>query len=216
MCANSATEEWGVSMTPDSTALVVRPAGEPRFGDTTNVAGGRLIAEELGEFGGDVWWYPDVGPRRHVAQANLHAFIQARDTLWGLTGVAHLTLNDGQLVRFDRIGERWRMTPVVDLGAAPVVMTPLPGDSLLVLAVGRLVRISPTHAVDVLHENAVWLSTSPTSIARDRSGVIFLGMRAGVARLTPTTNGYSEDWLVPANCPRRVSTDAPRECRCVT
>jgi hypothetical protein len=213
MCANLATEEWGVSLTRDSTALVVRPVTAPRFGDTTNVAGGRLIAEDLGEFGGDVWWHPDVGPRKHVARVNLHAFIQARDTVWGLTGLAHMSFNDGQLVRFDRIGGQWRMTTVVDLGAAPVAMTPLAGGSILVLAAGRIVRISPGHAIEVLHQNSVWLSTYPASIARDRSGVIFLGMRAGVARLTPTANGYSEDWLVPANCPRRVSVFA--ECRCV-
>ncbi|HEY9228024.1 MAG TPA: hypothetical protein VIP11_15315 [Gemmatimonadaceae bacterium] len=215
MCANAARDEWSVSLAPDSTQLVIQPAHVARFGDTTRVAGGRLTAEDHGEFGGDVWWHPDSGARVHVARTNLHTFIQARDTVWGLTGLAHMSLNTGQLVRFDRVAGRWQMMPVADLGAAPEAVIHLSHDTLLVLAVERVIRISPTHSVELLHANPVWGRTYPTSIARDREGLIYLGMRSGVARLTPRANGYSEDWLVPTNCRRRMPSGALRDCRCV-
>ena len=184
--------------------------------DTLRVADGQLIGDNRGEFGGDVWWFPTRGAREHVAAANVHAFLRTADTIWGLTGLAHLSLNSGQLVRFDRIAGHWRMTPIIELGAAPEAFVRLSHDWFLVLAVGRVVRVSPTHAIDLVHANRVWLATYPRSIARDRQGVIYLGMRSGIVRLTPSAAGYTEDWLVPAACRHRVPTGALRECRCET
>jgi hypothetical protein len=214
MCANAAMDVWSVRLSPDSDAVVILPAGAERMADTVRVDGGQLIGTNHGEFGGDVLWYPLGGSPVRVAQANLHHFVEIRDTIWGLIGLAHLSLNEGQLVRFDRTASGWQMTPVRDLAAAPEAFVRLPHDSLLVLAMGRVLRLSPDHGVEVLRSNRVWIYTYPQSIARDRRGVIYLGMRSAVARLTPQASGYAEDWLVPAECRHRVPTGTVRECRC--
>src|SRR5438094_418132 len=62
--------------------------------------------------------------------------------------------------------------------------------------------MTPTrHAI---YGNDVWPSLYATSLVRNRYGTIYIGMRSAVSRLTPSTNGYIEDWLVPTSCVRRV------------
>lgn len=214
MCANAARDDWAVALAADSNTLITRPAAGENLADTLRLPNGQFVSETRGEFGGDVRWITATGTSEHVASTNIVAFFHTRDTLWGLTGLAHLSLNTGQLVRFDRVGADWQITPVAELGAAPTAFLRLSRDSLLVLGVGRVIRLSPTHAVEVLHANPVWLDTYPRSVVRNKNGVVYLGMRSGVARLTPSAVGYREDWLVPVACRHRVPTGPGRECRC--
>jgi hypothetical protein len=94
----------------------------------------------------------------------------------------------------------WQVGETVDLGAAPEAVVRLADDTLLVLAVGKLIAISASHQPHVLHENQTWLYTHPRSLVRDRSGAIFLGMMTGVARLIPKHDAYEEYWLMPRTC----------------
>jgi hypothetical protein len=200
-CVTSARERYEVALSRDSSILIISPdSALRRRADTLKVDGGRLIGFDGGEFGGRISWQPDSGGEQGVASVNPHALIQLRDTVWALTGLAHLTSNKGQLIRLDRVGTGWRVGETIDLGAAPEAIVRLPGDTLLVLAVGRLISISPSHRVEVLHENRMWIYTYPTNLIRDRAGAVYLGMMSGVARLTPKQGSYKEQWLLPNIC----------------
>jgi hypothetical protein len=52
----------------------------------------------------------------------------------------------------------------------------------------------------------------PNSVAVLRSGVIYVGMRYFVTRLTPKGSSYEEDWLLPSDCPgyRFVCDELPK------
>jgi hypothetical protein len=61
--------------------------------------------------------------------------------------------------------------------------------------------------------DAVWSATYASSLVRDRAGVIYIGMRSAVVRLSPDVHGYREDWVVPDRCRMRV-LGADNKCSC--
>jgi hypothetical protein len=215
-CANWARDGWAVALASDSSQLLIRPQSGYRYADTLATTGGRLTAVDNGEFGGEVWWEPTIGAKRRIADANLHIFVTTSRGIWGLAGLAHLGTNEGQLLHFELTAAGWKATAVASLGAAPRSVTHLGGDTLLVGTVGSLVEIVPPAIARARHRNPVWMYTGPlTTITRDRAGVVYLGMRSAVARLTPVESGYHEDWLVPKQCRMRVPTDSLTTCRCL-
>ncbi len=214
-CANWARDSWTVALSPDSTMLQIRP-GESRYVDTATVRSGRLTSENRGEFGGDVWWEPTNGRRQRIAQINLVAFAPTRAALMGLAGLAHLSINEGRLVRFDQASNGdWSVRTVLDLGAAPEAFTTLADDTLLVVTSGALLTVRAPSHVKAIYRNAVWPYTYATSVVRDRAGIVYVGMRSTVARLSPAPSGLQEEWLVRAECPARKKTSDFGECSCV-
>jgi len=200
-CMTSTRRPYRVALSRDSSILIISPdSALQRLADTLRVDGGRLIAFDGGEFGGRISWQPDSGAEQRVASVNSRALIQIRDTVWALAGLAHLTSNKGELIRLERVANGWQIGETRNLGAAPQAIVRLPSDTLLVLAVGRLVLIPPSHRPQILHENRMWIYTYPSNLVRDRGGAIYLGMQAGVVRLSPKEESYKEDWLVPNGC----------------
>lgn len=227
-CANWAQDEWSVTLTADSSALQFVPAGSQRRGDTAVVSDGLIVGDDLGEFGGAIWWSGSNGRRDTLrvedrdstafAADNLHGFLRRRGGLYALVGLAHLTLNDGELLYLseDRAA-RWHARHVMTLGGSPNAYTLVGSDSALVLTGDSLSALkfdslAPTRRP--LYGNPTWMYTNGSSILRDRAGVVYMGMRSAVARLTPTAGGYYEDWLVPERCRRRVPAGEGEPCLC--
>jgi len=213
-CANWARDAWSVTLSTDSTSILILPA-RYRYVDTVRLADGTLTSVNQGEFGGNVYWEPTNGPRQQVAELNLVAFVHTSDNLLGLAGLAHLSMNEGQLVAFQRKADRsWSVTKLKDLGAAPQTFTTLPSDTILIVLSGALVVAHAPDHLRVLHRNEVWPYTYAHAVVRDRAGIIYIGMRSAVARLTPDNGGYREDWLVLATCQRREVVGTLGQCEC--
>jgi len=212
-CANWARDAWNVTLSPDSSALLIQPA-RYEYADTVRVDGGTLTSVNRGEFGGEVYWEPTSGPRQRIAQMNLVAFVPTATKLLGLAGLAHMSMNEGRLVTFERAaGGSWSVTSLTDLGAAPQAFTLL-RDTILVVVSGALIAVHPPEYSRVLHRNAVWPYTYAHAVVRDQAGTIYIGMRSAVARLVPDTSGFREDWLVPTTCQRRQKVSDLGECEC--
>ncbi|HEX3231696.1 MAG TPA: hypothetical protein VHQ95_22140, partial [Pyrinomonadaceae bacterium] len=73
--------------------------------------------------------------------------------------------------------------------------------STIILTSMGLVRLKTSGSVEQLLKTN-YESLFPTSMTLSSSGVIHVGMRHFVTRLTPTGNTYREQWFVPANCAR--------------
>jgi hypothetical protein len=213
-CANWSREAWKVSA--DGKKLLILADSGEKSADTVAVPGGKLTSIDHGEFGGQVWWEPTDGRRTKIAETNLLAFASTEAGLFGLAGLAHLSINEGELVRFDRVSAgTWRIQHVSDLHGAPYAFTILPNRRILVVTSGALVEASLEGTVHTLHQNRVWSFTYPRSVVQDGSGTVYIGMRSAVARLTSEGGRYREDWLVPPNCPKRRSVGSSSECACV-
>jgi hypothetical protein len=216
ICANWAEEEWTVAIASDGlTPQITRSEGSAT--PSIDLEDGRLVGENRGEFGGRVWWEPRSGGRQSIAGGNPVAFVRVAGVVYGLEGLAHIIIDTGSLLKFERRGDgSWQVTKTLDLGAAPYAVFPAADGSLLVAASGALLQVRPPSQVTVLHRNPVWRSIYPTSVVSNRVGTVYVGMRSAVARLSPSSSGLKEDWLVPSNCVRRrQSPSGLPPCSCV-
>jgi hypothetical protein len=140
------------------------------------------------------------------------ALPKTRSGMLALTGLAHLGLNYGNVLRVGNGAEGARTIEVLaNLGAAPRSFVIEPSDSLLVLTTRDLVRVRATGVVQHLFPVKYGL-LYPTSMTLGSSGVIHVGMRQFVTRLTPTPSGYKEEWFVPAWCSRFAIRNYDCDC----
>ena len=223
-CADVALDAWSVALDANG-SLVIVPARSNRSADTVRINGEMLIGDDFGEFGGAIWHQAVSGKRdtlhptgrspRDFNPDNLHAFVQRGERVFALVGLAHLFFNDGELLYLSRTsGGTWAAQSILKLRGEPRATTKVTDDTILVVAGDSIIAVtldpvSPSRRA--LHGSSIW--PLATSIVRDPLGTIYLGMRSGVARLTPDSRGFREDWLVQAECRTRVP-DSSNSCRC--
>ncbi len=232
-CANYSMREWKVTVAGESVnvsldslrdhqdplppginskAVAVGSKGERHV---IRVEDGWLIGLDAGEFGGGLWWFSSDGrSSRRLAGENVVGFAESSKGTLALVGLAHMSLDSGKvlLIRDGEVGNR-KVETLADLGAAPRTFAVESLDSLLIVKTRGLVRVRTSGAVEqLLPTNYALLY--PNSMTLFPSGVIHVGMRHFITRLTPVGNSYKEEWFVPAGCSRfRISG---YECVCLS
>ena len=179
------------------------------------VEDGWLVGIDRGEFGGALWWFSSDGKNsKKLADENVVGFAQSSSGMMALTGLAHLGIDTGKILRITNgaAGNR-KIEMLVDLGAAPRIFVVESPDSLLIMTTRGLVRVKSSGVVEQL------LSTNyallyPNSMTLSTSGVVHVGMRHFITRLTPTGNSYREEWFVPIGCLKFRIRDY--DCVCVS
>ncbi len=176
------------------------------------VDGGYIVGFDAGEHGGALWWFTQAGDKRvQLADGNIVGLTELRVGVVALSGLAHLGMSEGKILRVTRDRESWSAAPWIDMHGAVEAFVRESAESMLVLsttgldrvtACGDVTRIATTN-YDVLY---------PTSIAVDPSGVVYVGMRQFITRFTPTSEGYREEWLTREDCPLLVRKKF--ECSC--
>lgn len=199
-CANYARDEWRVS--PRSGADVAIARGDHSSVVRMDLPDGALLGKNNGEFGGAIEWKtPNGKPEVILPNKNPVAFTQSGASVLVASGLAHLGMDHGEIIRLDR-GEhgRWNATRVLDLGSAPTAAYREDADNWIILTNTGVKRIDlGTMTVTKLHENPGWFNVYPNSIAASGQSWL-IGARRAVIRLDPEGSGYSEQWLVPGTC----------------
>ena len=164
--------------------------------------GGTLIGRNHGEFGGGLWWVArDGGRGTQLSDENVHWFVETSFGMVALTGIDHMNVSQGQAVLVAASGPLPPSISVLaDLQGAPRVFVLDEAGNILVMTATQLIRISERGS-ETLFTTDYGL-TGPTSIVKEPSGTVYVGMRHFITRLTPTGQSFEEDWLVPADCPR--------------
>lgn len=179
---------------PDPKADRALPALEVR--DWIGVEGGFLVGYNSGEWGGGVLWYDSRGKlRQSITRENAVRIVETPHGILAFTGLAHLTVDEGHVLRLARVGGSWRARRL-DLPGSPRAIRIDSDGSILVVTTEHLVRVVGGSRVERLHAGR-WRGLYPTSIERHADGTLYIGMRSVVVRLRPTSTGYAEDWLAP-------------------
>ncbi len=215
-CANRAPDEWAVSLEGDGSALRVRAVSGEATPDSLAVDGGWLVGWDYGEFGGGIAFRSHSGRLDTLLTENLHALILTRRGVRALVGLAHLSMDEGAVFALTRdTSGDWRASKVADLEGAPRAHVLLDGDTLLVLTTRRWLQVLPSDHVTTLALSELWWPLYANSVARDRAGNVFIGMRAAIARLSPRRGVFVEEWLVEEPCVRGTEARASeRGCVC--
>jgi hypothetical protein len=200
VCANWSRTTWQAGLTADSTNLDVR-SGVRGVTSTLPVVGGMLEAWNAGEWGGAILFRRSTGGVDTLSEVNGLGFVKTRGLVLAFTGLAHLGLDHGSvLVLRVTKGGAWHVARAISLGSAPSAVSLVHPDSLLVVTTKGLLRVATDGAIDRVHRSHTWWAVYPNSVVRDSRGLVFVGMRYAVARLTPLGSGYREEWIIPERC----------------
>jgi len=172
---------------------------------------GWLIGFDAGEFGGGLWWCSADGKlSTKLLPQNVHAIYETPDGIFVLAGLAHLSLNNGEIDQFTDAPEKVSLKFVANLNGSP--------EASIVGPKGQIVIATP-HSVLLFDHNRireVYKSGEdliyPTSVVMEGNGEIFVAMRFFVLRLAPDNADYGPDWLMPAKC--RAFRTTRNICRC--
>jgi HEAT repeat protein len=109
------------------------------------VDGGWLVGSDRGEWGGELMFIGDDGVKQLVLDQNVEDIYRLGDKYVATTGLAHLTMNEGDLVELDRDQSgRWNSKIWKVLPGAPRASWLVEGGELLVKTVdGGTILISP-------------------------------------------------------------------------
>jgi|RhiMethySRZTD1v2_1073278.scaffolds.fasta_scaffold21150_3 hypothetical protein len=220
-CANFSQREWKVSLkndevkispfseghTEESLPFKIQPknAAGGLAGDrhVKRVSDGWLVGFDAGEFGGALWWFSIDGlKRKKLADENVVGFADSSLGVLVLVGLAHMGSDRGRVLQVKEGDEGQRQVSVLaDLKGAPRAFAKEASNSMLVLTTNRFVRVLTTGKVEELLSTN-YGSLYPNSMTLSKTGMIHIGMRHFITRLTPINGSYKEEWFVPVDCQR--------------
>jgi len=170
------------------------------------VEDGYLVGFDAGEFGGGAWWFSSKGERRQKLSLraadyfpeNVHAFATLGKDVLAFEGLTHMLMNHGRIVRLHRGSDGdWHASLLTNLSACPRAVLPLPEKTWLFATTAGVFKLdSDAHVRAVWEPRGVHLYY-PNSLVRDEAGVVYMGMRSFVVRMTARSGAYAVDVLVP-------------------
>ena len=174
-------------------------AGERK---AAKVDDGWIIGFNAGEFGAGLWWFSPGGETRYkISDDHVVSLIPTSSGLLAAVGLAHGSGEPykGRILRLSRNSNGpWVTEELVDLGGAPEVASKNVDGSLVVATFNRLLRIFPaSKKTEVIVDNAFWGGLYPNSLVIAPSGIIFVGMRHGIAKVEKKGKSYKVFWLIP-------------------
>lgn len=230
-CANLSTREWKVSAKGGAIDIALRARNdgndelpfsfhptkkdEPALHGTHHVRrfeSGVLVGFDAGEYGGALYFFSADGKtRQQLAAENVIGFAELGGQTIVVTGLAHLGMSTGKLLKVvhDSSGIRADSWIVLD-GAADTFLEES-GESMLVLTTGSLSRVTAQGSVNQI-ARVNYDVLYPNSMAADSRGVVYVGMRQLVVRWIPTDTSYREEWLTKDDCVQMQREKF--ECRC--
>lgn len=179
---------------------------------------GWLVAFDLGEWGGALWWFDLQGEGTQLYYENVRQLLHFEDTIYAATGLAHLGSDRGALLIFS-IGDDG-IPKIADTIQAPA--------SLRAISITKYGIIGATFNGPVIfskngivqydgssdrHDQHV---NYPNTISADEAGVVYIAGRYSVARYDSLPDDFSATWLVPKYCTRFVVEDISYgRCSCI-
>jgi len=162
---------------------------------------GWLIGSDAGEFGGGLWWFSrDGGETRKLLSENVKAIYETPKGIIVLTGLAHLSLNDGGVYTFSATQDEVKIKWLVPIGRSPEASSLDGNGNILIATTDSVLRLTFDGKIETLYEPKETL-VYPTSVEVDRTGTISVGMRFFILQLKPNQSGlYVGHWLMRDKC----------------
>jgi hypothetical protein len=158
---------------------------------------GILIGFNRGEWGGALLWYSAAGALQGtLLSENVVEVLPGVGASIVFTGLAHLGGDRGRVVEIRENATRFTVGRSVDLKSAPRAVVREQAGTMLIVTHKGLVRLALDFTAHPLVD-ARWGMLYPSSVAVDAAGIVYVGMRGVVARLTPAGGAYREEWLFP-------------------
>jgi hypothetical protein len=194
---------------PPQVKLTKDMVGRPSLFRTID---GWLIGFDAGEFGGGLWWFSRDGrDKKKLLSNNVHAIYETTDGIFVLAGLAHLSLDNGEIHQFVETQDEISLRLISNLGGSPEASTVQPDGQIIVATMHSVVLVDHVGKVHELYKSGEDL-VYPTSVVVDGQGNIFVAMRFFVLQLVPDNGSYDSHWLMPNEC--RSVKQVKYQCVC--
>ncbi len=153
----------------------------------------------MGEFGGGVCWFSGDGSKTvKLLSDDVQGFYKTSSGILILVGLTHLLSDYGQVYKYVDIAGKPTTVLLAELDGSPNASIVEADGRVLIATKKSVLRLDANGKIDNLYRPSERLT--PHSVAIDGDGSIYVGMRFFVLRLTPQTDSYSSEWLMPEDC----------------
>jgi hypothetical protein len=167
---------------------------------TVKLQNGWLLGFDAGEFGGGLRFASDDGATQMLNRENVHGFVATPEGVLVLAGLAHMGLDSGKIFVVPYAVKSPRdVRLLVELDGAPEAFTKVSDEAMLVVTTRGVSRISSSGGSELLLRRDLGM-LYPNSVAATPDGVIYIGARLFVIRLSPHAGEYLEQWMLPDSC----------------
>lgn len=195
-CANYSKSEWSVNLNNGKILILPNERTNP---PELRFHGGLLKGEDNGEFGGGLWWISPDGQSTKLGNDNVQGIVQTSFGTLVLTGLSHLSINRGTVYRIDDGILPPKMISLVSLAGAPDAFVKDLSGNILIVSSNRIEKLESPGIIKKFVD-VDYRSIGAHSIVIDSDGIIYVGHRHFVTRITPMKGKFREDWLIPDEC----------------
>lgn len=232
-CAAHATDRWAVSI--DNGALQIAPFSGPvdhgpvppfpldraslsgwvrSARRSVPVSNGWLIGFDGGEYGGGLWWFDHQGRKRlQLSTDNVRYLTPVRGQVLAFLGLAHLQHDFGRVVIVRPSQSGAVAETLGDLPAAPLAVTVAPASNHVLVLTSEGLSAMDVGGGQKHLGNMVPPLLGPTSIVETEPGVLYVGARHFVLRVTLSDRAPLVEWLARFNC-TVLDPAGEGECKC--
>lgn len=170
---------------------------------------GWLLGSDLGEFGGRLSFLAsgadeairlNLRPSEGYAPQNVQQMVREGDSVFVMQGLSHLGFSEGQLTKVWREQGRFRGRVLGYYRSAPTSMIRASASEWLVATWNTVWKTTDAATSELVTRLPKDISPYPQSLVVMPDGVLLLGTREGVLRMTPAweeTPRYVAELLVP-------------------
>ncbi len=174
---------------------------------------GWLAGLDAGEWGGRLTWFSSDGKEKIVIlQDNVRGIAKVGKETLILRGLNHLSMDDGSVSKLvkDENGNL-QIQDLVKLEFMPKSFVVESNDSILISLRDKILRVKTNGEMELWREMP--LNNFNVSMARTKSGIIYVGLWLFVVRFIPSEKGLEEQWLIPQNCQKVAIQKDTCECK---
>ena len=177
---NFSGQEFSVAQ--EKGKLVVKPN---KYQNTVklSIPEGTLIGVNHGEWGGKLSFQPKAGSKEtiDIKSGNIKGIFTYRDKIYFIEGLAHLSYNEGGLYELNTTKAPFSYQEVMKFEDAPQLAA-VYDDQVFVVSNKNFYLISALKK-ELLFERTFWGGLYPNSLTAFDDQNIFIGMRAGIAKV---------------------------------
>lgn len=174
----------------------------PAYGGSIfKVSKGWLVAQDHGEFGGALHYYPTQGRPKRVYHKNTTGFFQWGGKLYSFGGLNHMAFNDGFVaqLRYNDETDDWKMVSQTHIPHSITSVIPRTDTEVLLITSGGPISLKKDGWMrfEGLPEQWEWLAPSHVTLLDEK---IYISMRHFIGKLDLRENSSRIELLAPKNC----------------
>ncbi len=197
--ANQDPRSFRLSLAP-SLIIEQRERGFARENLVFDAGTVKYIGVNQGEFGGGLYLNEYKANEAPFFRGNIQALIPLNDDLYILSGLSHLVSSHGAIhvIRnYKTPTQPVRVTLLPDAPAAALVREGNDGKkSIVFVGSSSLMEFTPDSRLEIIAFDAFWYTLYPSSVVKQNNSY-FIGIRSGIAVVTPNLRTSSVRYFVP-------------------